>query len=191
MMATAAALERNPLDVLGSATDRRRSSNADPRGDRRIPGPRHSENCGVGATQEFVLRRAPRSPFPRQWPRSLDEFAHAPLTSPADIVDRGQDFLCVPQSEISRVVTLESSGTSGARKRVFFTADDQELALDFFAHGVAAMAAKGDRMLIALPGEREGSVGYQLARGIARAGVVPIPYGLILDPTAALALHGP
>jgi hypothetical protein len=86
----------------------------------------------------------------------------------------------------SGVVTLESSGTTGLRKRIFFTAEDQELARDFFAHGVAAMATEGDRMLIALPGEREGSVGFQLASGIARAGVVPIPYGLILDPTAAL-----
>jgi phenylacetate-coenzyme A ligase PaaK-like adenylate-forming protein len=124
--------------------------------------------------------------FPPEWPRSLDEFTHAPLTSPTDIVERSHEFLCVPQSEISRVVTLESSGTTGTRKRIFFTAEDQELALDFFAHGVAAMAAKGDRMLIALPGEREGSVGFQLARGIARTGVVPIPYGLILSEAAAL-----
>jgi phenylacetate-CoA ligase len=124
--------------------------------------------------------------FPAEWPRSLDELAQAPLTSPADIVERGHEFLCVPQSEISRVVTLESSGTSGLRKRVFFTSEDQELALDFFAHGVAAMSAVGDRMVIALPGEREGSVGFQLAQGIARAGVVPIPYGLILDPKAVL-----
>jgi phenylacetate-coenzyme A ligase PaaK-like adenylate-forming protein len=123
---------------------------------------------------------------PAAWPRSLDEFAGAPLTSPADIVERGHEFLCVPQSEISRVVTLESSGTSGGRKRIFFTSEDQELALDFFAHGVASMGAAGDRMLIALPGEREGSVGYQLARGIARAGIAPISHGFILDPVEAL-----
>jgi phenylacetate-CoA ligase len=125
--------------------------------------------------------------LPAAWPRSFDEFTHTPLTSPADIVERGHEFLCVPQSEISRVVTFESSGTSGLRKRVFFTAEDQELALDFFKHGVAAMSAAGDRMVIALPGEREGSVGFQLARGIARAGVVAIPYGMIFEPNAALA----
>ncbi len=124
--------------------------------------------------------------LPADWPRSLEEFAHAPLTSPANIVERGHEFLCVPQSEISRVVSLESSGTSGMRKRIFFTATDQELALEFFTHGVAAMARDGDRMLIALPGEREGSVGFQLARGVARAGVTPIPHGLVLDPAAAL-----
>jgi len=88
---------------------------------------------------------------------------------------------------ISRIATLDSSGTGGAPKRIFFTEADQELALDFFAHGVAAMASRGDRMTIALPGEREGSVGYQLAMGISRAGVIPIPHGLSIDPAQTLA----
>ena len=125
--------------------------------------------------------------FSSEWPRSIEEFTHSPLTHPADIVNGAHSFLCVPQSEISRVVTLETSGTTGARKRVFFTAPDQDLALDFFAHGVSAMAERGERMFIALPGEREGSVGFQLARGVARAGIVPIPHGMIFDPPAALA----
>lgn len=124
--------------------------------------------------------------LPDGWPPALQDFAAASLTHPSDVAERGHHFLCVPQSEINRIVSIESSGTSGLRKRIFFTADDQELALDFFAGGVAAMAAAGDRMFIALPGEREGSVGFQLARGIARAGVVPIPHGFIIDPAAAL-----
>lgn len=120
-------------------------------------------------------------------PRSLGEFSELPFTSPADLAEHAAEFLCVSQEEISRVVTLNSSGTTGAPKRIFFTTADQEMALDFFAHGVAAIAAPGDRMLIALPGEREGSVGYQLAKGIARAGVVPIPHGLSVDPVRTLA----
>jgi phenylacetate-CoA ligase len=126
------------------------------------------------------------SALPADWPRSLNELSQAPLTSPADIREHGHEFVCVPQSEISRVVTIDSSGTSGTPKRIFFTADDQELALEFFAHGVTSMATKGDRMLIALPGDREGGVGFQIARGIERAGVVPIPHGLSLEPTATL-----
>jgi phenylacetate-coenzyme A ligase PaaK-like adenylate-forming protein len=125
--------------------------------------------------------------LPCDLPHSLDEVARIPLTCPEDLAQHTPEFLCVPQHQISRVVTLDSSGTSGPRKRIFFTEADQELALDFFAHGVAAMAAPGDRMLIALPGEREGSVGYQLARGISRGGVIPIPHGLSSDPAKTLA----
>ena len=120
-------------------------------------------------------------------PSSLDELANLPFTSSEDIARHTSGLLCVSQDEISRVVTMHTSGTSGAPKRVFITEADQESALDFFAHGVAAMAVPGDRMLIALPGEREGSVGCQLAKGIARAGVLPIPHGLSTDPAQTLA----
>jgi phenylacetate-coenzyme A ligase PaaK-like adenylate-forming protein len=120
-------------------------------------------------------------------PRSLEQFSQLPFTGAEDVMQRAPELLCVSQSEIRRVVTLTSSGTTGAPKRIFFSASDQELALDFFAHGVAAVAAPGDRMLIALPGDREGSVGDQLAQGIARAGVVPLPHGFVFDPVQTLA----
>jgi phenylacetate-coenzyme A ligase PaaK-like adenylate-forming protein len=120
-------------------------------------------------------------------PRTLYDLERFPFTSAEDIAKHNSRLLCVSQDEISRVVTMHTSGTSGAPKRIFFTEADQESALDFFAHGVAAMAVPGDRMLIALPGDREGSVGYQLARGIARAGVFPIPHGLSIDPEQTLA----
>ena len=149
----------------------------------------------LGAVRETVTWARQNSPFyaaqlasfPQNWPSSLEEFASSPFTSAADISASAHGFVCVPQSEISRVVTIETSGTTGQRKRIFFTAADQELALSFFAHGVASMASENDRMLIALPCEREGSVGYQLALGIARAGVVPTGHGLATDVSATLA----
>jgi phenylacetate-CoA ligase len=137
------------------------------------------------ARSSFYARRL--STLPSDAPRSLGEVSQLPFTTAEDLAQHAPEFLCVSQDEISRVVTLHSSGTTGAPKRLFFTADDQELALDFFAKGVAAIAAPGERMLIALPGEREGSVGYQLAKGIARAGVVAIPHGLSMDPEETLA----
>jgi phenylacetate-CoA ligase len=125
--------------------------------------------------------------IPDDLPRSLGEISRFPFTNPGDIARHNSGLLCVSQDEISRVVTMHTSGTSGAPKRLFFTEVEQELALDFFAHGVASMASPGDRMLIALPGEREGSVGNQLAKGIARAGVIPIPHGLSTDAAQTLA----
>ncbi len=125
--------------------------------------------------------------LPDGFPRCLEDISQLPLTSAADLAENTPGFLCVSQGEISRVVTLQSSGTSGAPKRIFFTPADQELALDFFANAVATVAAPGDRMMIALPGEREGSVGYQLATGVARAGVIPILHGLSIDPAQTLA----
>ena len=100
--------------------------------------------------------------------------------------DEGLRFLCVSQDEISRVVTLSSSGTTGTPKRVFFTADDQDLAVDFFQCGTANLAEKGDRVLVLLPGETPGSVGDLLAAGIGRFGAVPVRHGMIRSLAEAL-----
>lgn len=128
------------------------------------------------------LAKLPKDPI-----RSLDDLCYFPFTTAEDIAQSPGRFLCVAQDEIRRIVTLSTSGTGGSPKRIFFTAEDLELALDFFEHGVSSVAAPGEGMLIALPGEREGSVGYQLAKGIARARVIPIPYGLSHDPAQMLA----
>lgn len=119
---------------------------------------------------------------------SLEDIRELPFTTPADLARDAGLCICVSQDEIRRVVTLLTSGTGGAPKRIFFTEADLELALDFFEHGVSAVAAPGGRMVIALPVDREDSVGSQLARGIARAGVIPVPCGLFASPASALAL---
>jgi len=109
-----------------------------------------------------------------------------PLTSAADLRENPGGFLCVSQSEVSRVVTLHSSGTTGEPKRIYFTAEEQDLAIDFFRHGIATLAGPEDPVLIALPFQRSGSVGDLLATGIRRMGATPVPYGPVSDPASAL-----
>jgi len=112
---------------------------------------------------------------------SLDDLRRLPFTTGADLAREPERFLCVSQSEIRRIVTFSTSGTVGA-KRVFFAAEDLDRSAEYFEHGVRAVAEPGDRMAIALPCEREDSVGWQLAKGIDRSGVVPILCGLAPDP---------
>lgn len=116
--------------------------------------------------------------LPNDLPLTLNDMCRLPFTTEQDLVRHGQDLLCISQSQVARVVTMQSSGTGGERKRIFFSTTDQELFLDFFAHGVQSILAPGDRMLIALPVERDGGVGQQLAKGISRAGIKPILHGL-------------
>lgn len=103
---------------------------------------------------------------------ALTALAALPFTTAADIRRNPLPLLCVSQSEIARVVTLESSGTTGAPKRLYFTQADQELTLDFFHIGMSTFTKPGDRVLILLSGERPGSVGdllTQAFRGWARS----------------------
>ncbi len=119
---------------------------------------------------------------------SLDDLAALPFTSAQDIRDAGLQFLCVSQDEIQRVVTLDSSGTTGNPKRIYFTRDDQELTVDFFRAGMATLAGPGDRVLILLPGERPGSVGDLLAIALDRLGATPLKHGLVRDVAETLAV---
>ncbi|MDR3542182.1 MAG: AMP-binding protein [Desulfosporosinus sp.] len=117
---------------------------------------------------------------------SLQDMNRLPFTTSEDLKDNPLDFLCVSQNHIDRIVTLQSSGTTGKPKRLFFTESDQELTIDFFHHGILTLVRPQDRVLIMLPGEIPGSVGDLLRLGLERAGATGIVHGLVNNPEAAL-----
>ncbi len=117
---------------------------------------------------------------------SLSALAELPFTSAEDISRDPQAFVCVPQNQIERIVSLQSSGTTGRPKRIFFTGQDQELTIDFFDHGMRNLVGPGDRVQILLPWELPGSVGDLLRTALARMGVQPIPYGPVHDAAEAI-----
>lgn len=121
-------------------------------------------------------------------PARLTDLSLYPFTTAQDLQAHPNRFLCVHPDEVNRIVTLPTSGTSGLAKRVFFTAADQELTIDFFQVGMSTLAKAGDRVLILLPGQRPGSVGDLLRIGLERLGCLPIPYGPLDDETAVLGL---
>ncbi|HNT77835.1 MAG TPA: hypothetical protein PKH77_22710 [Anaerolineae bacterium] len=117
---------------------------------------------------------------------SLAELAALPFTTTADIQEDALRFVCVSQGEIARVVTLDTSGTTGAPKRLYFTAADQELTVDFFQVGMSTFTAPGDRVAILLPCARPGSVGDLLAQALAQMGAEGLRYGPVMDVAATL-----
>ena len=136
----------------------------------------------LGETVEYVKHH---SPFYRELltdfnkPVSLKELSGLPFTTPTDIQESDHRFLCVSLGEIERVVTLRSSGTTAPSKRLHFTAEDLELTVDFFHHGMGTLVQPGQKVLILMPGELPGSVGDLLAKGLNRLGVEGIVHGLI------------
>jgi phenylacetate-CoA ligase len=111
----------------------------------------------------------------------LEDLARFPFTTADDLRENGLRFLCVSQGDIQRVVTLDTSGTTGNPKRLYFTAGDQELTIDFFHVGMSTLTDPGDRVLILLPGERPGSVGDLLATALRRLGAEGIKHGPVRD----------
>lgn len=119
---------------------------------------------------------------------TIADLQRFPFTEAEDIRSQSLRFLCVSQDEISRVVTLDSSGTTGSAKRLYFTESDQALTIDYFQYGMAAVVEKGDRVLILFPGERPGGLGDLLARAVRRLGVEPIYHGIVTNIPATLEI---
>ncbi len=112
----------------------------------------------------------------------LEYFQNLPFTTVEDLRTKGPEFLCVSQNEIKRVVTLPDSDPTTEPRRVYFTADEIDLTLDFFHHGMMSIVQPGQKVLILMPGERPDSVGDLLARALSRMDVQGTVHGLVQDP---------
>lgn len=92
-----------------------------------------------------------------------------PFLTEDDVREYGSRMLCVPDSQIARVVT--TSGSTGKPKRIYFTENDLEHTIDYFAHGMQYLVHDGDRALILFPGENQWSLVKLLEEGLERIGV--------------------
>lgn len=108
---------------------------------------------------------------------SLEELYKIPIINKDHIIQYGNKMVCVNQSKISRIVSLETSGTMGKNKRIYFTEEDQELTVDFFIRGLSFLVKKGDVMMIMLPFERENGVGDLIKQSLEIMKVKPVLNG--------------
>lgn len=142
------------------------------------PGPEELVAWQMARLRETVALARRESPHYRDTLGGIDP---ATLCAPADLTRlprleahalraAPERLLCTSQSEVARVVTLASSGSTGVPKRLFFTTGDLECTVDFFRHGMELLAAPGDTVLALLPGEREGGVGRLLTRSVEALG---------------------
>lgn len=108
----------------------------------------------------------------------METFRGLPFTTPEELCGQGMEFLCVKPGEISRIVTLDTGGSTGAPKRVYFTEDDQQLTVDFFQNGMQLLASPEDTVLILMPAKVPGSIGKLLGQGLRNFGAKAVEYGL-------------
>lgn len=137
------------------------------------------------ARSPFYRAHLPEGPLP-----SLAALPSLPMMGPETLRAEGLRLLCVRPDEIARIVTLPTSGSTGAPKRVYFTAGDLELCTDFFHHGMQNVAAPGQTVAILFPHERPGSVGDQLIAALQRFDAKPLPLYGTADPFAELVCAG-
>ncbi len=127
----------------------------------------------IKETVDFVREKSPFyekkfAGYPMDTP---EDFSWLPFTLPEELSREGESMVCLPPGEIGRIVTMETSGSVGAKKRIFFTEEEQRQTMDFFRHGMKFLLEKGDCVLILLPCRMPGSVGDLLEKAIKEPGV--------------------
>ena len=129
---------------------------------------------------ETLKRVRERGGFYKDYPEKLDSLAdlrNLPFTRAEDLSACPGKFLLTSQSEVSRVISGATSGTTGPAKRVFYTEKDTEQTVGFFAAGISEMLAPGERCFIAFPFTGPFGLGDLIAQAVERLGGIPIKAG--------------
>jgi len=110
---------------------------------------------------------------------SIDDISSIPLTTQSQLSREPYRFLCTPLGDVARTVTFQSSGTTGLKKKVFFTEKDLERMIEFFSILLKTMSQQREIVHIIMPkGSPLGLVDL-LERGIRKAGSISV----ISDPS--------
>ena len=113
---------------------------------------------------------------------SLSELARLPFTTAGDL-HRWEDLLCVSHSAVERMVTVQTSGSTGQPKRLAFTPGDLARTRDFFAVGMRFLARPGQTLRVLLPGaHRPQGIADLLRQGLE-------PQGIGVETDEELAAH--
>ena len=129
---------------------------------------------------ETLARVRARGGFYRDYPEkleNLEQLQTLSFTTADDLAAFPNKFLLTSQSEVSRVISGATSGTTGPAKRVFYTERDTEHTVGFFAAGISEMLSAGEKCLIAFPFTGPFGLGDLIARAVERLGAVPVRAG--------------
>ncbi len=78
-------------------------------------------------------------------------FHTLPFTTAQDL-HAWESFICISLSHVERMVSLQTSGTTGPSKRIAFSQEDLDATEDFFAVGMSPLIHSGQRLLALWPG---------------------------------------
>ena len=138
------------------------------------------EQLQLHRLNEMLKRLKDRGGFYKDYPEKLASLANLrnlPFTRAEDLSASPGKFLLTSQSEVSRVISGATSGTTGPAKRVFYTEKDTEQTIGLFTAGISEMLAAGEKCFIAFPFTGPFGLGDLIAQAVERLGGIPIKAG--------------
>jgi len=111
---------------------------------------------------------------------SLEDLPLIPFTQPEKLKEQPNRLLCVSLSKVKRVFTLFTGGTSGTPKKLLFSEKDLDRVTSYMGAAMKSVAEEGGisdpgfKAYILLPNGKPESQQKLLARGLEKAGAIPI-----------------
>ena len=132
----------------------------------------------------LLARERERGGFYSGLPAHLDDLAELsefPFTTQTELAENVGAMLLCSQSEVQRVISDVTSGTTGIGKRVFYTRADCERTVQLFMAGLGELIFPGGRTLICMPFSGQFGLGELIAEAVSRLGASPIRAGAQLS----------
>lgn len=103
---------------------------------------------------------------------SLEDIVKLPFTFPKDLAGTSYGLMCTSQSEVEKPVTFYSSGSTGTKKRIFFSMADIQKILDFLPRGMNTVVDRDEaRVLVFLQNSQGRGIGDILAQSLNAFGM--------------------
>ena len=108
---------------------------------------------------------------------SLSELCQLPFTTPEMIAENPGRYLLTSQSDVAKVISGATSGTTGPAKRVFYTEADTAHTVWLFEAGIGEMLNPGEKCFIAFPFTGPFGLGDLIAKAVENLGGIPVRAG--------------
>ena len=135
----------------------------------------------VGLTREERVRLKPGYHLwilvPDRYSELAKKTERLPFTTEKALEGSRPKLLEVTAKEIARIITVDTSGSTGKKKRIYFTDEDLQKTADFFTTGIAPMIGEGDRVTVFMRGSGLYSISGLLRVAVDRLGGTVIHRG--------------
>lgn len=109
---------------------------------------------------------------------SLEEVKELPFTTEEDLRREGNRMVLLSQSLIERVRTETTSGTTGTAKRIYYSEEDQNRTVSFFAAGLSELVHKGEKTMICMPFSGARGLGELISEAVCQLEATPVKAGI-------------
>ena len=130
---------------------------------------------------DLLAREKSRAGFYARLPEklsSLEELSSLPFTTEEDLAKNAGSLLLVSQSDIQRILSDATSGTTGLPKRVFYTLQDCRNTIELYKAGLGEFIFPGNKTLICMPFSGPFGLGELIAAAVEELGATPLKVGV-------------